>query len=256
MKKLLSIALALLLMLCLVACSNNEDVADDEFEDLEEENEVAKDTPFEFEATEINTWEIVGYNGGFNLHEVNIPAEYEGIEVTRIAAKAFYYNNSITKVTIPNTVTEIGDWAFAGCSYLADVVIPDSVTKIGTGAFYLCDDITSIKLSEALVEIDNYAFYECVGLTSVDIPATVTTIGDGAFWGCTALTAVSGNEGVKELGAYSFKGCTALASLNLTATVAEIGEYAFEECEALTVKAPAGSFAETYLTAYGYAYAN
>ena len=117
MKKFLSIALAMLLMLCLVACSGNEDVADDDFEDLEGEDVVVNDSPFEFEATEINTWEIVGYNGGFDRHEVVIPAEHEGIEITRIAPKAFYYNNSITKVTIPNTVTEIGDWAFAGCSY-------------------------------------------------------------------------------------------------------------------------------------------
>ena len=79
----------------------------------------------------------------------------------------FFARKGLTEYTIPNSVTEIGDYAFSYCSSLTSITIPDSVTEIG-----------------------NYAFYDCSSLTSVTIPDSVTSIGSGAFSSCSSLKKV------------------------------------------------------------------
>jgi len=78
----------------------------------------------------------------------------------------------ITKYTILNSVTEIGNSAFAGCRSLTDITIPDSVTKIGYSAFYGCSSLTSITIPDSVTMITSQAFYNCLSLTSVYCKAT------------------------------------------------------------------------------------
>ena len=90
-------------------------------------------------------------------------------------------------MTIPNSVTTIGDNAFRFCSGLTSVTIPNSVTSIGDWAFADCIGLTSVTLPNSVTTIGNYAFEDCTGLTSVTIPNSVTTIGDRTFNRCSGL---------------------------------------------------------------------
>jgi len=94
-------------------------------------------------------------------------------------------------VTIPNTVTTIGKFAFSLCSKLeGTLIIPNSVIKIEERAFQACSNITEIIISNTTTTIGSFAFWCCVGLTSLTIPNSVTTIGDWAFQNCNGLTDV------------------------------------------------------------------
>ena len=136
--------------------------------------------------------------------------------------------------TIPESVTEIGDHAFEGCSGLTSITIPESVTKIGEEAFYGCSGLTSITIPEGVTVIGKCAFSGCSGLTSITIPESVRSIGDSAFEACSGLTSVTIPEGVTEIGKSAFNGCSGLTSITIPETVTEIGDHAFEGCSGLT----------------------
>ena len=107
--------------------------------------------------------------------------------VTYIGKWAFWLCESLTSVTIPNSVTSIGDWAFCGCESLINVTIPDNMTSIGTGAFSGCESLTSVTIPNSVTSIGDKAFSYCKSLTSVIIPDSVASIGDKAFVKCTKL---------------------------------------------------------------------
>ena len=95
-----------------------------------------------------------------------------------------------TEFTIPDSVTVIGDEAFAWCPSLTSIVIPDSVTSIGDWAFTVCPSLTSIVIPDSVTSIEMGAFTFCSSLISIDIPDSVTSIGDMAFESCDSLTDV------------------------------------------------------------------
>ncbi|MBP5177082.1 MAG: leucine-rich repeat domain-containing protein, partial [Clostridia bacterium] len=84
-------------------------------------------------------------------------------------------DKSVTSITIPDGVTDIGDYAFAGCSGLTSVNVAGSVTSIGEGAFSSCSGLTSIIIPNSVTSIGNWAFRNCSGLTSVNWNATNCT---------------------------------------------------------------------------------
>ena len=138
---------------------------------------------------------------------VNIP---NGVE--KIAAFAFYEHNHITSVTIPNTVTEIGNGAFEN-TRLVSLTIPDSVRTLGTGVFQSITTLTSVTIGNGLTTIPENSFY-LTGLTSVTIPNTVRIIGDNAFL-YTKLTSLDLGNGVTSIGVYSFGGIDAGVDLDV-----------------------------------------
>ena len=94
-----------------------------------------------------------------------------------------FVNFSDTKpdVKIGNTVTSIGNYAFASCNGLQSIKIPASVTSIGNYAFLGCNGLQSIQIPSSLTSIGNNAFASCNGLQNITIPASVTSIGSSAF---------------------------------------------------------------------------
>lgn len=170
---------------------------------------------------------------------------------------------SIKKVTVEDSVTSIGNYAFVNCTNLIKVVIPNSVTSIGDGAFSYCYKLTSVAIPEGVTEIGAYAFYYCVRLAGIEIPASVTEIGHGVVANCKNLTTIAVKEGnpvytsvgncliegttlvagcnssvipatVTAIGDSAFSGCSLLTVLNIPESVTSIGSLAFQDCTRLT----------------------
>ena len=113
----------------------------------------------------------------------------------------------LTEYTIPDSVTEIGGWAFASCHSLTSITIPDSVTTIGDSTFYNCDRLTSATILDSVTTIGDEAFRDCNNLTSVTIGDSVTKIGKEAFSFCHSLTSVTIGDSVTKIGYQAFSYC-------------------------------------------------
>ena len=154
--------------------------------------------------------------------------------VTSIGDYAFSHCSSLESVTIPDSVTSIGEGAFRGCSSLASVTIPDSVTSIGISAFSGCSSLVSMTIPDSVTSIGDYAFLNCSSLASVTIPDSVTSVGEYAFYNCSSLASVTIPDSVTSIGSSAFYGCSSLASVTIPDSVTSIGDHAFCDCSSLT----------------------
>ncbi|MBO5416195.1 MAG: DUF898 family protein [Clostridia bacterium] len=165
----------------------------------------------------------------YDFESVTIPDS-----VTRIGDHAFFGYQGLTSVTIPNSVTSIGERAFIWCTNLTSVTIPDGVTSIGDATFCGCESLTSITIPNSVTSIGEGAFEECTGLTSVTIPNGVTSIGKSAFSGCESLTNIEIPDSVTSIGQFAFSACTGLTRITIPNSVTSIGGAAFSDCIGLT----------------------
>ncbi len=149
-------------------------------------------------------------------------------------AENLYLNNKLlTKATIPEGITKIGDYAFSNCSSLISIDIPDSVTSIGDYTFYNCSSLTNINIPNSVTSIGHSAFSYCRSLTSIEIPDGVTSIGDYTFHNCSSLTSINIPDSVKSIGDDTFEGCSSLIIIEIPDGVTSIGEHAFSYCSSL-----------------------
>ena len=154
--------------------------------------------------------------------------------VTSIGDWAFNGCSGLADIVIPDSVTSIGDWAFNGCSGLADIVIPDSVTSIGDYAFGDCSSLSSVVIPDSVTSIGAWAFFCCSDLADIVIPNSVTRIGDSAFCDCSSLSSVVIPDSVTSIGAWAFSSCESLTSIIIPDSVTSIGKCAFYDCSSLT----------------------
>lgn len=145
----------------------------------------------------------------------------------------YTYRVSVTKVTIQDGVTNIGNLAFYGTN-LTYISIGKDVASIGDDAFLMCSSLTSISIPEGVTEIGNEAFYNCTGLTSVTLPSSLKSIDYSAFYGCQSLISVSMSDGVTSIGNDVFRNCTSLSSITFPASITSIGRSIFYGCTNLT----------------------
>ena len=140
----------------------------------------------------------------------------------------------IEEVEIPDTVTEIGDYAFHNFLELKKINIPNSVTRIGEGAFYLCSSLVGITIPNSVTSIGNKAFFECSSLTNITIPESVTSIEEDAFCDCSSLTSITIPNGVTSIESGAFRRCSSLTNITIPKSVISIGIGAFDNCNSLT----------------------
>ena len=189
-----------------------------------------------------------------HLEEIKSVVVEEG--AASIGNFAFSNAANLTSVTLPDTLTLIGESAFRNCGQLADVVWSENLVEvkgfafmnctaltsadlgqkvelIGNSAFYGCSGLKEVNLGEILQGINTLAFSGCTSLTEISMPDTVVALGTDVFNGCTALTTVKLSEGLTNLPAYTFNECTSLVDVTMPEYLTTIGERAFYYCQSL-----------------------
>lgn len=194
-----------------------------------------------------------------NTNIVNLPNSLTNIGEGAFSVCTFRYiynqesvpsnTGDVQSITIPESVTSIGNRAFEGCFNLETAIIPASVSSIGSGLFSDCRKLTSITVEvgnssydtrdncNAIIEtntnklisgckstiipnsvtaLDNYSFESCTNLASIDIPVSVTKIGYDAFDGCTSLTSIVIPSSVTSISGNPFRRCTALSAIEVS----------------------------------------
>ena len=254
-RRMLWLCLLLAVAVCLSVCGLGE-------------AEVLKSGDYWYIVLEDGTAEITEYTG--EAAALDIPGQLDRYVVTSIGDFAFFYCTSLTGVSIPDSITEIGKNPFCGCTRLSviklsgnhptlDVIggvlfckadrrlvcypqgltaasysVPRGIATLGDDAFHACESLTAVEIPDTVTSIGDYAFSGCSILTSVSIPESVTSIGKGAFSGCSSLTSVSIPEGVTSIGNDAFSDCSSLTSVSISESVTSIGDYAFSSCSSLT----------------------
>ncbi len=117
------------------------------------------------------------------------------------------YRSSVITVNIGNSVTSIGNHAFASCTKLTSATIGTSVKSIGDGAFSFCTALKSITIPSSVTSIGMGAFSSSAKITSITVPDSVTSIGDLAFEYCTALKTIKLPDHSLSIGEDAFKDC-------------------------------------------------
>lgn len=186
----------------------------------------------------------LGYKGEEPLVDLTIDKQ-----TLKVADAAFYENETLVSVTLPNTVISIGTHAFAfcpelryfdfgpsiqviegnafySCTNLEDFTLPETVTKIGSWAFCGCRSLYHLNLPNSITTIGDYTFDECSNLAIVTLPDGLTKIAEGLF-DQAGLKSITIPSGVTTIGDLAFFACDGLKKAVIPTTVTEIGNHAF-----------------------------
>lgn len=188
------------------------------------------------------------------LKEINIPSNVKNIsnnafreckgltniflsDIEKIENSAFEKCSRLTEVTLPESVTEIGDYAFAYCINLRKINLPKGIKKLGKGVFYGCKSLEEINLPESIDSISETMFCGCRRLNKINIPRSVKQIWDYAFFLCTDLEEIKLPEDVTKIGLCAFVGCSSLNKINMPDIIdyLTIDQYVFDHCDSLKV---------------------
>ncbi|MBQ2883495.1 MAG: leucine-rich repeat protein [Alphaproteobacteria bacterium] len=245
------IALTLLLIcafvLCLTgfsSCENNENNKNDE---------IKRDTII-FSLSEDGTHYIVSGLNQTEDSEITIPDTYQNLPVSSIEASAFRGCENLRSVTIPDSVTAIGDYVFSGCSNLSEIILSKNIASISNYMFYKCSNLEDIVIPNGVYWIGKSAFEGCSSLKTIELPNTLVTVSNNAFLDCNNLdTLITGctsslmsqifkdlniknvviKDGVAEIGDEAFSYFTKLEKVTIPDSVTTIGRMAFYNCSIL-----------------------
>ena len=186
-----------------------------------------------------------------NAESIKILSEIEGLPVTKINDNVFSGCNSLTSMTIPDSVTTIGSGIFRGCTYLKSVILSESIDEIDSNMFSDCTSLTNIVIPESVKIIGENAFKNCSSLESAVISENVFLIKSGAFQNCSSLKYVNLPDGITDIAACTFSGCTALNEIDIPESVEYIYKYAFSGSGLVSVELP-----ENLIMVYEYAFSD
>ena len=169
-------------------------------------------------------------------------AAWCGVSIADLYASPFYrgsgklYLNGeeLIECVIPDGMTVVNDYVFAGCTSIRRVILPASVSSIGKGSFEYCNLLDTINLPERLTRLDDACFLNCTKLERVIMPDSVTSIGNQAFYNCSSLSQLQFGKALLSIGVWSFNKCGALTSLEFPDALEEIGDEAFRNCSNLS----------------------
>ena len=160
----------------------------------------------------------------------------------------FYQNGQIKKIVLSNGITGLGDRLFYHCANAETVSLPATLTSIGDSAFAQEDaaigytaGLTSVTIPQAVTAIQSFAFQH-TAIAEVTVPASVKTWGKYVFSGCAKLK--TARVACDSIGAFAFTRCTALSSLTISANCRTFGENMLTYCESLTVITYEGTIAQ------------
>lgn len=184
--------------------------------------------------TEIDVPEGVTTIGANAFRNTRITETPDLTGVTSIGSQAFSSNPKLAEVSIPASVTSLGN-AFINCTGITDFTFEDgtSFPTLPAGFFQGMTKLRNVKLPDDLTKISNSMFSGCSVLEHVEMPPTVTAIGDNAFINCTKLQDFEIPESVKTIGASAFQNCDSLVDMVIPKTVTSIGQNLFYDCNKL-----------------------
>ena len=194
-----------------------------------------------YEITSDTTAKVKGPEATTLLTQVTIPEKAtnslngESYTVTAIADKAFRntrFNGEITSITLPDSLKEIGDFAFFSCLKLEDINLPDGLTKIGYQAFQNCYSLTEITIPSSVTTMSSHVFNRCIGLKKVTFEknSQLSALPDATFANCESLESFTLPNGFTSIGENAFYKCGNLTTLNISDDVTEIKKDAFIDC--------------------------
>ena len=175
--------------------------------------------------------QLIQYPAGKAGENYNIP---EG--VTDIFECAFHNCATLTNITVPESVTSVGDGAFAGTGvYNSFLSSPDNVLYMGNCLIRAKNTVNGeYEVTDGTKTVADMAFCECSNLTKITFPTSVTHIGNKSFYKCGSLSSIDFGSGVKNIGNYAFYECSALTNVTLPGSAENIGDAPFNYCNALT----------------------
>ncbi|MGN1062064.1 MAG: leucine-rich repeat domain-containing protein, partial [Candidatus Scatosoma sp.] len=190
------------------------------------------------------------FAGKATLEGITIPAT-----VTEIGEKAFYDCLGLKTVTFEtnSNLATIGASAFRNCVSLKEIAIPSNVKIIESYTFYNCKSLETVILPEGLTNIGYYAssgvqklgsgysFAFCSSLKNINIPSTVQWIQNYSFQNCASLESIDLNAENNQVGTYAFENCTSLRKVTLNAKIKSLPSYLFRNCTSLNSVIEAGT---------------
>ena len=191
----------------------------------------AFDYCYNIKSVNIRDW-TAWLNINFSIFSGNIPGT------------KYLNGQPITEVTIPESVTKINNYSFAGLNLLTSIIIPDWVTDIGYYAFLSCNSLSSVVIGNGVKSIGSDAFSGCTSLSSVTIGNSVTEIEISAFSGCTSLQEITIPVNVTNIESEAFSGCTGLQAIYIYNRTCKIRDDAIPANA--TIYGYEGSTAQTY----------
>lgn len=246
--KLLSVTISILMIIGvffavpITSYAAEDQIADTPPEESSSEGFATSDG-FKGELLYDGTWEITEYSG--KESNLVIPGEFFEKKVTSIGCDAFYDNDNIVSVTIPDSVTYISNQAFYDCASLKSINVDTNNTEYSsidgvlfnksadTILTYPNGKATSYTIPSGVTTIEYSAFGYCRDLEEVIIGNDVTTIGYNAFENCTNLSNVVMSDSVREISAFAFCGCESLTKISIPKNVNYVDYYVFNDCTAL-----------------------
>ncbi|GEM_PF-1571851 len=142
--------------------------------------------------------------------ELKVPDEYQGLPVAAIAPKAFAGLRELEKVTLPDSLEEVGAQAFADCVNLRTVTLGAGVQVLRSGCFERCGSLADIEMPNTLGQIMRAVFRGCTALVDIALPEALEVLNRETFSGCSALESVNVPVGLKRIGTEAFKDCASL----------------------------------------------